>query len=161
LIHLPILETRQINWLNEEQTATSAALLAGRAALKNATVFLYGDLGAGKTTFVRHLLRGLGVVGTIKSPSYSVMEVYDLPPWRACHFDFYRFNDPQEWEDAGFREVFADPGLKLVEWPEKAMGLMPEPDLSMTLRVIACGDHGESRHVVFDAFSTAGQSLLP
>lgn len=158
---MPILETRQLNWPDEEHTAASAALLAGRPGLNNATVALYGDLGAGKTTFVRHLLRALGVVGTIKSPSYSVMEVYDLPALRACHFDFYRFNDPQEWEDAGFREVFADPGLKLVEWPDKALGLMPEPDLSITLRVIAAGHSVESRHVVFDAFSATGQSLLP
>ncbi len=158
---MPILETRQISWLDEHDTATSAALLAGRALLKNATIALHGDLGAGKTTFVRHLLRALGAVGTIKSPSYSVVEVYDLPTMRASHFDFYRFNDPQEWEDAGFREVFADPGLKLVEWPDQALGLMPEPDLSVTISAIASSNSSESRHVVFDAFSATGQRLLP
>ncbi|XVJ71803.1 MAG: tRNA (adenosine(37)-N6)-threonylcarbamoyltransferase complex ATPase subunit type 1 TsaE [Rhizobacter sp.] len=160
-MHLSILETRQITWLDEEATAASAQRLASKAALQNAVIALQGELGAGKTTFARHLLRALGVVGTIKSPSYSVMEVYDLPTLRACHFDFYRFNDPQEWEDAGFREVFADPGLKLVEWPDKALGLMPEPDLYVTIGAIASSPSSESRHVVFDAFSATGQSLLP
>ena len=89
------------------------------------------------------------------------MEVYDLPSMRACHFDFYRFDDPQEWEDAGFREVFADPGLKLVEWPDKALGLMPQPDLSVTINALTSGNNSEYRHAVFDAFSATGQSLLP
>ena len=158
---MSILETRQITWLDEHDTAKSAQHLAGCVALKNSTIALFGDLGAGKTTFVRHLLRALGVAGTIKSPSYSVMEVYELPAMRASHFDFYRFNDPQEWEDAGFRDVFADPGLKLVEWPDKAMGLMPQPDLSISISAAASHNNSEARHVVFDAFSLVGQSLLP
>lgn len=158
---MSILETRQITWPDEEATAAAAQRLAGHGALKNAVIALQGDLGAGKTTFARHLLRALGVIGTIKSPSYSVMEIYDLPSMRACHFDFYRFDDPQEWEDAGFREVFADPGLKLVEWPDKALGLMPQPDLSVTINALTSGNSSEYRHVVFDAFSATGQSLLP
>jgi tRNA threonylcarbamoyladenosine biosynthesis protein TsaE len=161
LIHLPILETRQITWPDEQATAASAQRLASKAALQNAVISLHGDLGAGKTTFVRHLLRALGVVGNIKSPSYSVMEIYELPSLRASHFDFYRFNDPQEWEDAGFREVFADPGLKLVEWPDKALGLMPEPDLSVTISATSSSNQSEARHVVFDAYSAVGQVLLP
>ena len=79
-------------------------------------VTLEGDLGAGKTTFTRHLLQALGVQGRIKSPTYAVMESYDVG-WPVAHFDFYRFSDPQEWEDAGFRDVFASPGLKVCEWP--------------------------------------------
>ncbi len=158
---MSILETRQITWPDEEATAAAAQRLASHGALKNAVIALQGDLGAGKTTFARHLLRALGVIGTIKSPSYSVMEIYDLPSMRACHFDFYRFDDPQEWEDAGFREVFADPGLKLVEWPDKALGLMPQPDLSVTINALTSGNNSEYRQVVFDAFSATGQSLLP
>ncbi|MFY7940562.1 MAG: tRNA (adenosine(37)-N6)-threonylcarbamoyltransferase complex ATPase subunit type 1 TsaE [Burkholderiaceae bacterium] len=158
---MSILETRQFTWPDEAATAAAAQRLASKVALKNAVIALQGELGAGKTTFARHLLRALGVVGTIKSPSYSVMEVYDLPSMRACHFDFYRFDDPQEWEDAGFREVFADPGLKLVEWPDKALGLMPQPDLSVTINALTSGNNSEYRHVVFDAFSATGQSLLP
>ncbi len=86
-------------------------------------------MGAGKTTWTRHLLRGLGVSGPIKSPSYTVLEAYDTAFGNVAHFDFYRFRDPQEWEDAGFRDVYASPGLKLAEWPDKAMGLLPKPDL--------------------------------
>lgn len=106
----------------------SNARLVTNQTKKNQT--LRGDLGAGKTTFVRHLLRALGVTGRIKSPTYALVEPYDLPAPAggptmppAWHADLYRFDDPREWEDAGLRELFASPGLKLVEWPEKAGSL--------------------------------------
>ena len=112
---------------------------------------------------MRHLLRALGVAGRIKSPTYAVVEPHRAPPasaWPAglavSHFDFYRFGDPREWEDAGFREVFADPGLKLVEWPEKAQGLMPAPDLSVELATQA----DESRLVTLKAHSPTGLKML-
>ena len=102
----------------------------------DAVIELHGPLGAGKTTFVRHLLRALGMAGRIKSPSYAVMEPYGLPSGgNASHFDFYRFNDPREWEDAGFRDVFAAPGLKVCEWPEKAAGVLPRADLQLFLDI--------------------------
>ena len=95
---------------------------------------LHGTLGAGKTTFTRHLLRALGVEGRIKSPSYAVVEPHEAAGGiQVHHFDFYRFNDPQEWEDAGFRDLFASAGLKLVEWPDKAAGLLPVADLLLNL----------------------------
>ena len=101
--------------------APSRARLAAHPAIANAFIELHGELGAGKTTLVRHLLRALGVQGRIKSPTYAVVEPYELPTLSTIwHFDFYRFNDPREWEDAGFRDIFAGPGLKLAEWPEKA-----------------------------------------
>lgn len=99
-------------------------------------ISLNGPLGAGKTTFTRHLLRALGVQGRIKSPSYAVVETHDLPSYPVHHFDFYRFNDPQEWEDAGFRDLFAAPGLRLTEWPDKAEGLLPMPDLKLEIEPI-------------------------
>ena len=99
----------------------------------NMVVLLHGDLGAGKTTLVRHLLRNLGVQGRIKSPTYAVVEPYQTPLLAIWHFDFYRFSDPQEWEDAGFRDIFASPGLKLAEWPEKAQGMLPPADWEITL----------------------------
>ena len=132
---MPILETRSSRWPDESACAAQAAELAGHAALGNALVELHGPLGAGKTTFVRHLLRALGVPGRVKSPTYALMEPYELVrdgrPWSLWHFDFYRFDDPQEWEDAGFRELFATDGLKLVEWPENAAGLLPLADLQV------------------------------
>ena len=97
--------------------------------MANAFVELHGPLGAGKTTFTRHLLHALGVRGAIKSPTYALLESYRADAvhggFAVAHFDFYRFDDPNEWEDAGFREVFAEAGLKLVEWPEKAAALLP------------------------------------
>ena len=154
---------RAVLCAGEDDTQALARALALSPALANATLTLHGDLGAGKTTFVRHLLRALGVAGRIKSPTYAVVEPHQAPPapaWPAglsvSHFDFYRFGDPREWEDAGFREVFADPGLKLVEWPEKAQGLMPAPDLSLELAT----QEDESRIVTLKAHSATGLKLL-
>lgn len=155
--HPPILETRSLDWFDEADCASTAAALAARPAVRRAFIELHGTLGAGKTTFVRHLLQALGVQGRVKSPTYAVMEPYPLPGFDAWHFDFYRFDDPQEWEDAGFRDVFAAPGLKLAEWPEKAGGLLPPPDLRIA---IAIGPD-ERRHVSLAALSPLGRELLP
>ncbi|MDE2076157.1 MAG: tRNA (adenosine(37)-N6)-threonylcarbamoyltransferase complex ATPase subunit type 1 TsaE [Burkholderiales bacterium] len=122
----------------------------------SAIIELHGPLGAGKTTFTRHLLRALGVEGRIKSPSYAVVEPHECAVAQIHHFDFYRFNDPQEWEDAGFRDVFAAPGLKLVEWPDKAAGLLPRPDLRVVIEPLA-QDH---RLVRLKAVSPLGQFWL-
>lgn len=142
----PILETH-LTWPDEAAAQASAARLA--AALSpapDAVIELHGPLGAGKTTFTRLLLRALGVAGRIKSPSYAVMEAYALPGGgSATHFDFYRFGDPREWEDAGFRDIFAAPGLKVCEWPEKAAGQLPEPDLQLFIELDDAGDRRQVR----------------
>jgi tRNA threonylcarbamoyladenosine biosynthesis protein TsaE len=129
--HPTILETRVWQWADEAACAAFAQRLARQAGLTGAFLTLHGPLGAGKTTFVRHLLRALGVEGRIKSPTYTVMEPHQARGLDIAHFDFYRFNDPREWEDAGFRDVFAGPGLKLAEWPDKAAGALPMPDLAL------------------------------
>jgi tRNA threonylcarbamoyladenosine biosynthesis protein TsaE len=155
-----ILESRYQHWSDEAACAAAAASLGRRPALRDATIELHGPLGAGKTTFVRHLLRALGVQGHVKSPTYALMEPYAIDTASGAlavsHFDFYRFDDPQEWEDAGFREVFAGPGLKLVEWPEKAAGLLPEPDVSIAIEPQA----DDSRAVRLDARSAVGRELV-
>lgn len=126
---------------NESATAALATALLQTHDLSNAIVELRGDLGAGKTTLVRYLLAALGVTGRIKSPTYTIVETYDaalptatFPIW---HFDFYRFTDPLDWEDAGFRDIFAAPGLKLVEWADKAQPLLPKPDLVIAIELLA------------------------
>ena len=154
-----IVETapRQIAWHGEDDTAAFAARLAAQPQLRDAFLTLHGDLGAGKTTLVRHLLRALGVQGRIKSPTYAVVEPHEapggLPVW---HFDFYRFDDPREWEDAGFRDIFANPGLKVAEWPEKAAALTPPADLA--IHIEATDD--TERKVTLRAHTPAGRSLL-
>ena len=152
----PIVKT--LVWPDEAATAAFATQLAAaltRANL-NACIALHGDLGAGKTTFVRHLLHALGVTGRIKSPTYAVVEPYTVAAGEVWHFDFYRFSDPREWEDAGFRDIFASVGLKLCEWPQNAAGVMPTPDLELNITV----DDDEERHVTITALTPHGQELL-
>ena len=144
-------------WHSEDDTQAFAARLAAQPALRNSFIELHGDLGAGKTTLVRHLLRALGVQGRIKSPTYAVVEPHETPDGlQAWHFDFYRFNDPREWEDAGFRDVFASPGLKLAEWPEKAGALLPRADLVIHIDAQADG----TRRVSLQAPTATGRGLL-
>ena len=154
---MTILGTRRLHWRTEAECAAAAAALASRPALRDACVELHGPLGAGKTTFARHLLHALGVPGRVKSPTYAVMEPYEPPGLPVWHFDFYRFDDPQEWEDAGFRDDFASRGLKLTERPEKAEGLAPEPDLSIYIEP----RDDEQRSVTFEAHTPRGLEMLP
>ena len=156
LAHAPILETRRWHWADEAACAAWARQLAARPGLTDAYIELCGPLGAGKTTLVRHLLRALGVKGRVRSPTYTVLEPYTLPGLQVSHFDFYRFEDPRECEDAGFRDVFAGPGLKLAEWPDKAAGMLPRPDLRLNL---VPHDDG-SREVTGDAYTARGRELL-
>ncbi len=152
--HTPIVKT--LVWTNEAATREFAKSLAGQPDVVDCFVSLHGDLGAGKTTFVRHLLQALGVTGRIKSPTYAVVEPYELPALNIWHFDFYRFSDPREWEDAGFRDIFASPGLKLAEWPENAGRLLPVPDLELTLTT----QSDSSRCVTLAAHTQKGANLL-
>jgi tRNA threonylcarbamoyladenosine biosynthesis protein TsaE len=122
-------------------------------------VQLIGDLGAGKTTLVRATLRALGHAGRVRSPTYTLVEPYslatDLGPLDVYHFDLYRFVDPAEWADAGFREYFDTGAICLVEWPQKAGGLLGVPDLEFTLE-----PEGEGRVLIARAFSETGKTCL-
>ncbi len=143
-------------WPDESATQAFAAKLADQAGLSNAFVTLHGDLGAGKTTLTRHLLQALGVTGRIKSPTYTIVESYEATAFAIWHFDFYRFNDPQEWEDAGFRDIFASPGLKLAEWPQKAEALLPQADLDIALLT----EDETARRVTLTAYTPRGAALV-
>jgi tRNA threonylcarbamoyladenosine biosynthesis protein TsaE len=114
-----------------------AALAVGVQAGR--TLFLSGDLGTGKTTLVRGMLRALGVEGRVKSPSYPLVELYRLSSLHFYHFDFYRFKNEAEWRDAGFREYFNEQSACVVEWPERAGGLLPAPTLAVHLEVAGTG----------------------
>ncbi len=151
---MPIVKT--LHWPNEDACQAFAADMVRHPHWGHALVCLHGELGAGKTTLVRHVLQAMGVTGRIKSPTYAVVETYELPGQHIWHFDFYRFSDPREWEDAGFRDLFASPGLKLCEWPDKATGFLPVADLDMHIHVN--GD--QSRSVKLEAHTALGEGLL-
>ncbi len=108
-------------------------------------VWLDGELGAGKTTLVRELLRALGYGGPVKSPTYTLVEVYVVSSLYWYHFDFYRFNNPEEFDDAGLGEYFRDDAVCLVEWPVKAAGHVPPADISL---VFHFSDSGRKLEVV-------------
>ena len=152
----PAPKTPTLVWNSEADTEAFARQLAAQPGIANAFISLHGDLGAGKTTFVRHLLRALGVQGRIKSPTYAVVEPHEAGALAIWHFDFYRFSDPHEWEEAGFRELFASPGLKLAEWPEKAAGLIPPADLAIHIEAIS----ETAREVLLQAGTPRGEHLL-
>ena len=152
----PTALVHQVTWRNEDDTAAFARQLAAQPLLANAFITLHGDLGAGKTTLVRHLLRALGVEGRIKSPTYAVVEPHEVPGLDIWHFDFYRFSDPREWEDAGFRDIFASLGLKLAEWPQKAAALIPTADIAIDIEAF---DDTE-RRVTLQAHTDRGRTLL-
>jgi tRNA threonylcarbamoyladenosine biosynthesis protein TsaE len=124
-------------------------------------ISLEGDLGAGKTTFARHLIQGLGYEGRVKSPTYTLCEPYPLiihsKTLAMNHFDLYRVRDPLEWQEAGFAEHFDEPGFCLVEWPEKAKGTLPAFDIEIHL--MADADEYE-RNIIFQASSSQGMTVL-
>ncbi|MEQ1776526.1 MAG: tRNA (adenosine(37)-N6)-threonylcarbamoyltransferase complex ATPase subunit type 1 TsaE [Burkholderiales bacterium] len=132
--------------------ALGGALAAGLAP--GMVIYLIGELGAGKTTLARGVLRGLGFEGKVKSPTFTLVEVYEVSRLYLYHFDFYRFSDPRELGEAGFREYFNPQSVCLVEWPEKAVGL-PAADLKVVLHVA-----GSGRNVSIFADSEVGNSCL-
>jgi tRNA threonylcarbamoyladenosine biosynthesis protein TsaE len=139
-----------------DESATLALGAAIASALEpGLSIHLRGDLGAGKTTVIRGLLRALGHKGPVKSPTYTLVELYEVSRLVLHHFDFYRFHDPREWSDAGFRESFNGRNVSLIEWPEKAGGLLPPPDVEIDLE-----SSGEGRSASLRARSDRGARLL-
>lgn len=126
-------------YFTRELADEAATLQAGRDFAKQLsagmTVYLHGDLGAGKTTFVRGVLQGLGHEGKVKSPTYTLVEPYELANFQLYHFDLYRFTDEYEWDAAGFSEYFNEMSVCMVEWPEKAGTLLPKPSFDVELKL--------------------------
>jgi tRNA threonylcarbamoyladenosine biosynthesis protein TsaE len=139
---------------NEAETLALGAKIASVIS-GGMKIWLSGDLGAGKTTLARGLLRGLGFQGKVKSPTYTLVESYVVSGLNLYHFDLYRFIDSEEWEDAGFREYFNSTSVCLVEWPEKAANLLPEADMEVWLSV-----DGAGRKARLQARTTQGQQCL-
>ena len=118
-------------------------------------VWLEGDLGAGKTTLVRAILRRLGHAGAVKSPTYAIVESYRPNGLSVNHFDLYRFAAPEEWEDAGLGELFVEPAIHFIEWPQRAAGFVPAADLRIALQ-----NSGSGRVCTLSADSEKGKQLI-
>jgi tRNA threonylcarbamoyladenosine biosynthesis protein TsaE len=143
-----------LNLPDEAATLSLGGALAGGAA-PGRVLHLRGDLGAGKTTLARGLLRALGYAGRVKSPTYTLVEPYPLSRLHLYHFDFYRFKDRTEWLSSGFREYFNPDSLCIVEWPERAGDLLAPPDMELQLDF-----DGEARYARLTTHSEAGEAWL-
>ncbi len=139
---------------DESATMALGARLAGHLR-PGLVVFLSGGLGVGKTTVVRGCLRALGYRGRVKSPTFALVELYEVSSLYLHHFDFYRFKRPEEWVEAGFRDAFGGDAVCLVEWPEKAAGQLPPADLQIRI-----GYAGNGREARISAHSEAGRQCL-
>lgn len=118
-------------------------------------IFLHGQLGAGKTTFVRGFLRGLGYAGKVKSPSYNLVESYEIQKKSIMHFDFYRIQDPHELDFIGIQDYWQPSAIFLIEWPEKGVHILPPVDLACHLELA-----GSGRKLSIEAKSKAGEKVV-
>ena len=127
----------------------------GLACNGDATVFLRGNLGMGKTTLCRGVLQGYGYSGAVKSPTYTLVEPYELNAALVYHFDLYRLGDPEELEYVGIRDYFSQPAVRLIEWPDRGYGILPEADVALAIE-----RNGEGRRVSCRAHSAIGKRVL-
>ena len=151
--------------LDDEAATLACGARFAKSLQAGLVVYLHGDLGAGKTTFTRGVLRGLGHMGKVKSPTYTLVEPYDIQLCQnlinnnfKCmlyHFDLYRFTSEDEWEAAGFREYFSPQSICMIEWPEKAQQVLPQADIDVQLSLYNAG-----RQVQFSAGTTLGNQCL-
>jgi len=140
-------------YLADEQAMSDFGARIARITQGHGLIFLEGNLGMGKTTLSRGIIRGLGHVGAVKSPTFTLVEPYEIGDIRAFHFDLYRLVDPEELEFLGIRDYFEDDALCLIEWPDKCAGFLPKPDLTITispqdsgrsLKILSQGSRGEA-----------------
>src|SRR4051812_40891660 len=143
-----------INLPDEESTLQLGARLAA-GVRAGRVLHLRGELGSGKTTLVRGLLRALGEAGRVKSPTYGLVELYSVSSLNLYHFDFYRFKDRAEWLSSGFRDYFNPDSVCIVEWPERAGDLLAPPDVAIALEF-----DGAGRRAFLKAHSDSGRAWL-
>lgn len=142
-------------YLADEAATVDAGKMLGEKLRDGGVVYLEGTLGAGKTTFCRGVLNAYGHSGAVKSPTYTLVEPYELGQTHIFHFDLYRLGDPEELEFLGIRDYFANQSIALVEWPSKGQGYIPTADLVVNLIV-----EGEGRKLTVESFSERGGLVL-
>ncbi len=141
--------------LKDELATLHLASQFAKVLKSGMVIYLIGNLGAGKTTFVRGLIHSLGYTGKVKSPTYTLVESYELEDLTLYHFDLYRFVDEEEWEASGFRDYFGPHSLCLIEWPEKAHTVLPPADMTISLTML-----GDGRLIRITADSDLGKQCL-
>ena len=151
---------KELNYFLADENATvsmgnALAQVVKEKIKQGIIVYLYGDLGAGKTTLTRGFVRGMGHNGNVKSPTYTIVEPYELGDWKIYHFDLYRLADPEELEFMGIRDYFAENCCCFIEWPEKGAGLLAKADLTIEIVYI-----DEQRNIALHAHSETGAQVL-
>ncbi|MDK2595993.1 tRNA (adenosine(37)-N6)-threonylcarbamoyltransferase complex ATPase subunit type 1 TsaE [Pseudoalteromonas obscura] len=141
--------------LGDEEATVELGRRLASSIIEGAVFYMHGDLGAGKTTMTRGIVQGLGHTGNVKSPTYTLVEPYELPSKSVYHFDLYRLGDPEELEFMGIRDYFAANAVCIVEWPEKGEGFIPNPDIDIYLAY-----EGDARTVTLKAHSERGIQVL-
>ncbi|WDE12292.1 tRNA (adenosine(37)-N6)-threonylcarbamoyltransferase complex ATPase subunit type 1 TsaE [Thalassomonas haliotis] len=152
------MKTIDYDLADEQATVALGTALAGAIRQlqgQGFVAYLNGELGAGKTTLTRGVVRGMGHKGNVKSPTYTLVEPYELAGWQVYHFDLYRLADPEELEYMGIRDYFAAHCCSFIEWPEKGQGLLPQADVTIDLAYV-----GEQRKVTLAARSSTGNYVL-
>lgn len=141
--------------LADENATLAIGVKLAKICPNYCVIYLIGELGAGKTTFARGFLRGFGYLENVKSPTYTLVESYHIAKQNIFHFDLYRLMQPEELELIGIRDYFSEPAIYLIEWPERAEGILPEADLSCYIHI-----HNNARQITIQADTALGERVL-